>query len=476
MQFSVEKVIFTHLLQDREYGSKVLPYLKTDYFSSQVYKTLFEVMEGHVNKYHAYPSPEAVKVDLTNRDNLLEDVYTNSIKLVDEISKEVLQDTDPVWLLNTTEQFCQEQAIHNALSESIRIREDKTRQTWGKIPQILSDALAVSFDSNLGHDYLEDYKKRYEFYHQQFKRVPLELEYLDRITRGGFKEKTLNLIIGGVNVGKSLIMCSMAAYALMRGFKVLYITLEMAEEEICRRIDANVLDVAVNDIEGLPRESYYKKVERVLTRTNGKLLVKEYPSSTASCNDFRHYIRELKLKKKFVPDIIFIDYLNICNSYRHKSLDNSYGHGKAVAEEMRGLGGELKVPIVSGCQFNRKGFESSNPGLSDMAESFAIAGVADFAVAVTSNEIMDKLGQYLFKQVKNRYSRTDKYRKWLVGVDKDKMRLFDLDPKAQESIIDDSGIPDEEIDQIMNDSPVMDNTEFGERDKIQTGRKFEGFK
>lgn len=476
MDTNIETVIFSHLVDNREYGSKVIPFLKKDYFTTPVYQSIYELIDTHVTKHNTLPSKEALQIDLQNKTNLNEKVYEGCNELIATLNND--KSTDLNWLIENTENFCKERALHNALNEAIEIRQGDSKKPFNAIPSILQDALAVSFQTHIGHDYLEDAEARYDYFHNPVARVPSGVEYIDRITKGGFKKKTLNLLIGGTNVGKSLCLCHLAASNLARGKNVLYITMEMAEEEISNRIDANLLDVELDFLENLTKDTYMKKINRIRKQLNSKLIVHEYPNSSASVIHFQNLINELKLKKNFIPDIIYIDYLNICASSKVKSGGGLYEYNKSVAEELRALGSYNNVPIVSAIQFNRAGMNNSNPGMENSAESLGIPFTADLMVGIISNDTLESLGQYLFKQLKNRYGSKAKNKKWLVGVDYGKMRLYDLEPEAQKGMddINSDEIPDEE------DKPVMDSSDFGLKDKersisnkFKKKRNFSGF-
>jgi archaellum biogenesis ATPase FlaH len=446
----IEKTILSNLVFNEDFTRKTLPFLQIDYFTDYTERTLFDLIDTYVKKYNKIPSKEAISIDLSNRNDINEDHFKSCKSYIDELDIDPLTQSD--WLLNQTEKFCQDRAIHNAIYESIKILDDKTgAKAKGSIPKILSDALAVSFDSSIGHDFLEDYGPRYDFYHMKEKRVPFDLEYLNKITKGGLPIKTLNVALAGTGVGKSLFMCHCAAANLTAGLKVLYITMEMAEERIAERIDANLLNTPIDELELLPRDVYEKKVTRVREKTNGKLIIKEYPTASAGSANFRHLLNELKIKRDFVPDIIYIDYLNICSSSRIKfgANVNSYTYIKAIAEELRGLAVEFAVPIVTATQTTRSGYSNSDVELTDTSESFGLPATADFMFALISSEQLQDLNQIMIKQLKNRYNDPTMYRKFVVGVDRGKMRLYDVEQSGQEDLL---------------DSPVMDNTQFGEQD------------
>jgi len=384
-----------------------------------------------------------------NEDSLNEQIFEGCVEYLSNLEK---SDTDEEWLLDKTEEFCQEKAVYNAIMESIGIIDGRDKEkTKGAIPEILSKALSVSFDSSIGHDWIEDFQARYEFYHKVEERIPFDLEYLNAITKGGLPSKTLTCILAGTGVGKSLAMCHFAANNLMDNKKVLYITMEMAEERISERIDANLLDCSLDDLKDLPFKMYEKKVERIRSKTEGKLIVKEYPTASAGAGHFRHLLNELRLKRNFVPDIIYIDYLNICASSRMKygSNVNTYMMIKSIAEELRGLAVEKNVPIVTATQTTRGGFTNSDPGLEDTSESFGLPATTDLMFALVSSEELEALNQIMVKQLKNRFNDPTSNKRFVVGVDRGKMRLYDVEQSAQ--------------DELVNDNPVMDNAVFGSR-------------
>lgn len=465
---AIETTILNHLVFNEEYGRKVIPFLKDEYFSDHKDRLIFKLITEYVDKYNSFPSKEALVIDLTNKDGLNETSFKECKDIIEKLEAE---DSKIDWLLDQTEKFCQDKAIYNAIMASIGILDDSSGKTSkGAIPQILSDALAVSFDTHIGHDFIEDADTRYEFYHTKETRVPFDLEYFNKITQGGLPKKTLNVALAGTGVGKSLFMCHCAAHNMLAGMNVLYITLEMAEERIAERIDANLLDVAVDDLKILPKDIYDKKIERIRGKTTGKLIVKEYPTACAGSANFRHLLNELKIKKNFVPEIIYIDYLNICMSSRikHGANVNSYTLVKAIAEELRGLAVEFNVPIVTATQTTRAGYTSSDLGLEDTSESFGLPATADFMFGLQRSEGMDDLSQIVVKQLKNRYSDPGINRRFIIGVDRSKMRLYDVEQVAQKDLL---------------DGPVMDNTKFGQEDyerglpkKKFDKSMFEGFK
>ena len=467
---SVEQLIITNLVYNEEYGRKIIPFLKEEYFPDYTYKTVYNLINDYVKNYNAFPTIEALAIDLTNKEGLNEETFKRCKDALSGIKKED-KPSELQWLIDQTEKFCQEKAVYNAIMTSIQILDDKSGKTSkGAIPQILSDALGVSFDTHIGHDFIEDADARYEFYHTKEVRVPFDLSYLNKITQGGLPKKTLNIALAGTGVGKSLFMCHCAAANLTAGLNVLYITLEMAEERIAERIDANLLDIPVDELKLTPKDSYDKKINRIKRKTEGKLVIKEYPTACAGSANFRHLLNELKIKKNFAPDIIYIDYLNICTSsrIRHGANVNSYTLVKAIAEELRGLAVEFGVPIVSATQTTRTGYSSSDVGLEDTSESFGLPATADFMFALISTEELAELGQIMVKQLKNRYYDPNIDRRFIVGVDRSKMRLYDVEQSAQDDIL---------------DGPVMDNTKFGEENFERSKPKkqfnkaaFEGFK
>ena len=466
---AIEITILNHLVYDEEYARKVIPFLKDDYFSDYKDRLVFQLVKEYVDKYNTFPSKEALAIDLSNKDGVNEETFKQCKELISGLTEE--KDTKLDWLLDQTEKFCQDKAVYNAIMASIGILDDSTGKTSkGAIPQILSDALAVSFDTNIGHDFIEDANSRYEFYHAKEVRVPFDLDYFNKITQGGLPKKTLNIALAGTGVGKSLFMCHCAAANMISGLNVLYITMEMAEERIAERIDANLLDTPIDELKILPKDVYDKKIARIRNKTAGKLIVKEYPTASAGSANFRHLLNELKLKKNFCPEIIYIDYLNICMSSRikHGANVNSYTLIKAIAEELRGLAVEFNVPIVSATQTTRSGYSSSDLGLEDTSESFGLPATADFMFGLQRNEEMDDLNQIVVKQLKNRYNDPGINRRFVIGVDRGKMRLYDVENSAQEDLM---------------DGPVMDKTKFGAEDYERSLPKkkfdksaFEGFK
>jgi len=440
----LEQTILKNLIYNEEYLRKVLPFLKTDYFTDKTEKVIFDEITAFTQKYNSTPTIEAIALSVKERRTLTDVEVEKSDTYLAEIEKLKGEESKIQWLVDKTEKFCQEKAIYNAVLGSISILDGKDKNhDKGQIPKILSDALSVSFDNSVGHDYLENSEERYEFYHRKEERIPFDLEFFNRITKGGLPAKTLNIALAGTGVGKSLFMCHVAAGCMSQGKNVLYITLEMAEEKIAERIDANLLNVTIDDLMELPKDMYEKKVERIRRMTTGKLIIKEYPTASASTTHFRTLLNELNLKKSFVPDIIFVDYLNICCSSRIKpgSNINSYTYVKSIAEELRGLAVEFGVPIVSATQTTRSGFTSSDPGLEDTSESFGLPATADLMFALITSEELEELNQIMVKQLKNRYADPTHYKRFTVGIDRAKMKLYDVEQSAQQGIADAGDTP-----------------------------------
>lgn len=466
---NLEQKILKHLLVDEEYTRKTLPFIRSEYFQESSEKLLFDEIQNYVTKYNAMPTKEALVIEVDKKVNLSDDQHKKTIALIKEITIDT-EISDTKWLIDATESFCQEKAIYNGIMQSIQILDNKTgteKLDKGSIPKILADALSVSFDNHVGHDFIDDAETRYDFYHRVEKRIPFDLDYLNRITKGGLAEKSLNIVLAGTGVGKSLFMCHCAAANLTMGKNVLYITLEMAEERIAERIDANLLNVELDRLIGLPKETYVKKVSSLREKTKGKLIIKEYPTASANVSHFNHLLNELKLKRQFIPDIIYVDYLNICSSSRMKmgASINSYTYIKAIAEELRGLAVEHKVPVVSATQTTRSGYSNSDVGLEDTSESFGLPATADLMFALISTEELADLNQIMVKQLKNRYSDPTTNKRFVIGVDRAKMRLYDAEESAQTNISD-SGQED--------DTPIFDKSDFGKR--MKTDRDFSKLK
>jgi replicative DNA helicase len=435
----LELAILKNLIYNDEYSKRVLPFIHEDYFSDNTERLIFKEVKSFINKYETLPTHEALVINITESPNLIEEDVRDSLTVLRELEKNKNEPTDKAWLTEQSEFFCQDRAIHNAIMESVQILDGRTsKKAKGEIPKLLSDALAVSFDSNVGHDYITDYSARYEFYHKVESRVKFDLDLFNKITKGGLPNKTLNILLAGTGVGKSMFMCHMSAACISQGLNVLYITMEMAEERIAERIDANLLNISLNDIEKISKQEFESRFKKLQSKTNGKLIIKEYPTASASVLHFRALMTELRMKKSFKPDIVFIDYLNICSSSRVKQGGsiNSYTYIKNIAEELRGFAVEHDVPVFSATQTTRSGFTNSDIGLEDTSESFGLPATADFMFALISTEELEQLNQIMVKQLKNRYNDPSYYKKFVVGVDRSKMRLYDAEQSAQEDIID----------------------------------------
>jgi len=441
-QSRIEKTIINSLFFKEEYTRKVLPFIKEEYFGNRVEQLLFGEVFKFVEKYNNLPTKDAILIELNSRRDINEEELQHIKDYVNSIEN---SEADEQWLLETTEKFCKDRAVHNAVLSGIKILDGKDKkQTPEAIPHILSDALAVSFDKSVGHDYIEDAEARFKFYHTKEKRYQFDLDYMNRITKGGVPSKTLNIALAGTGVGKSLFMCHVASSYLLQGLNVLYITLEMAEERIAERIDANLLDVTMEDLHEMPKQLYDGKISKLREKTQGQLIVKEYPTASAHAGHFKSLINELALKKSFRPDVIFIDYLNICASSRFKGGNiSSYFYIKAIAEELRGLAVEHNVPIFSATQTTRTGFVSTDIGLEDTSESFGLPATADFMFALMSNEELEALGQMKVKQLKNRYNDPSVNRAFIIGVDRAKMRLYDVQQSSQ-NIVDANQVDEKE--------------------------------
>ena len=446
-----EQLILSNFVTNDSYMRKVGPFLKKSYFEG-VYKLIFSEIATYANKYNKLPTQEALRLQITESDNINESNYNETLELLPTLFEK--KDQDQQWLYDVTEKWCQDRAVYLAIMESIQIIDGKHQTlTKNSLPDVLQKALSVSFDTNVGHDYIENVDSRYEFYHTQEDRIPFDLQYFNTITKGGLPNKTLNIALAGTGVGKSLFMCHCAAGALSQGKDVLYITMEMAEERIAERIDANLLNCPIDQIPNLSKAMFRDRVREIGEKTEGTLIIKEYPTGQAHTNHFRALLEELRLKKKFSPDIIFVDYLNICASSRMKGMGgsiNSYTYIKAIAEELRGLAVEFDLPIVSATQTTRSGFANSDPGLEDTSESFGLPATADLMFALVSNEELENLGQIMVKQLKNRYNDPNANKRFVVGIDRSKMRLFDVDESQQTLTKED-------------DIPVFDRTPTGDK-------------
>ena len=457
MNLRIEQTILRNLLTDEKYMRKVLPFIKPDYFEGP-YRTLFKEAGKFVAKYNKLPTQESFLVELNEHSNLSSDQFTTAVDIASTLFEG--DNVDEEWLMDNTEKWCQDRAIYNAVMESITIIDGKhDTLTKNALPELLTKALGVAFDTNVGHDYIENVEERYEFYHTEEDRTPFDLELFNTITKGGVPNKTLNIALAGTGVGKSLFMCHVGASALVDGKNVLYITMEMAEERIAERIDANLLNVPIDQLDKMSKDMFTSKIADLARKTTGRLVVKEYPTGSAHSGHFRALLNELKLKKQFVPDIIFIDYLNICASSRMKGMGgaiNSYTYIKAIAEELRGLAVEFDVPIFSATQTTRSGYSNTDVGLEDTSESFGLPATADLMFALISTEELEQQGQIMVKQLKNRYNDPTYHKRFVVGVDRSRMRLFDVDETQQT---------------LMDDTPV-----FEKSDSHEQMSKFKDFK
>jgi len=439
----IENKILSNLIHVEDYMRKVIPFIKDVYFDNVSEKIIFQEILDFINQYDGLPTKSVLTIEVENRKDLSEDMFKECVGIIDSFTDEKV---DQTWLVDSTEKWCKERAVYLALMESVKIADGKDeKKNRDAIPSILSEALSVSFDDHIGHDYFADAESRYEFYHLKEDKIQFDLDMFNKITKGGLPRKTLNIALAGTGVGKSLFMCHQAASCLMEGKNVLYITLEMAEERIAERIDANLFNVDIKSIIELPKPMYDTKVEKITKKTHGQLIIKEYPTASAHAGHFRALLNELHLKKSFTPDIIFIDYLNICSSSRYKgTIVNSYTFVKAIAEELRGLAVEANLPIVSATQTTRSGFGSTDVDLTDTSESFGLPATADFMFALISTEELEALNQIMVKQLKNRYNDPTMYKRFVVGIDRSKMKLYNVEDSAQKNIVD-SGQDDSEV-------------------------------
>ena len=431
---SLEFTILNNLVTNDQFRRQAFPYLKKEYFEEEHNKLLFDLISNFIDKYEKCPTKESLAIDLQNVTSLTDQQFKISLEAIDKVNNEKL---DQTWLVDSTEEWCRNRAIYLSLLESIQIADGKDeKKDKGAIPSILSDAIAVSFDNRIGHDYLTNYQERFEYYNRVEEKVPFDLSMFNKITKGGLSNKTLNVALAGTGVGKSLFMCHVAAATLLQGKNVLYITCEMSEEKIAERIDANLLGVNIQDIADLPKQIFESKVNKLIKKTKGKLIIKEYPTASAHVGHFKSLLNELSLKTSFKPDLIFVDYLNICASQRFKgAVVNSYTYVKAIAEELRGLAVENNVPIISATQTTRSGYGSSDVDLTDTSESFGLPATADFMFALITTEESEQLGQILVKQLKNRYNDPTMNKRFAIGVDRSKMKLYDVEQSAQDNIV-----------------------------------------
>ena len=461
MEKRLEQTILKNLIQSEEFARKVIPFLKSEYFTEVDEKTVFAEVKDYFDKYTKNPTTEALLINLDNSTTLTDNVVQSSKRLVGQLHDDS-EETPQSWLVEETEKWCKDRAIYIAVMNSIDVLDNKSQRSTGEIPELLKDALSVSFDTHIGHDVLEDSDERFEFYHTEEEKIPFDLEYFNKITKGGLPNKTLNICLAGTGVGKSLFMCHQAASCLMMGKNVLYITLEMSEERIAERIDANTMNVPMKEIPDLNKKMFDKKIDKLKNKTQGKLIIKEYPTAQAHVGHFRHLLQELDIKKDFQPDIIFIDYLNICASSRIKpgAGANSYTLVKSIAEELRGLAVEYDVPMVSATQTTRSGYGSTDIGLEDTSESFGLPATADLMFALITSDELEELDQLVVKQLKNRYNDPTIFKRFVIGIDRSRMKLYDCEQEAQEELID-SALQDD-------DAPVFD--------RVRGAEKFHDFK
>ena len=463
----IEQQILSNLIFDETYCRKVIPFLKREYFSERKEAVIVTQIVDFFNKYNKPLTPDILAIEVSNAKGITDKEVGD---IGDYIKTLVHAPVNEDWLLENTEKFCKDRAVYNAIMSAIKIYEGKDgTHNQDAIPSLVSDALAVSFDSSVGHDYLDDFASRYDYYHRVEEKIPFDLDMFNKITKGGLSKKTLNIALAGTGVGKSLFMCHVGASCLVQGKNVLYITMEMAEERIAERIDANLLNLTMDELKVVDKDIYETRIQKLVKKTQGKLIVKEYPTASAHAGHFRALLEELKLKRDFMPDIIFIDYLNICSSQRMKQGGsvNSYTYVKAIAEELRGLAVEYNVPIVSATQTTRSGYTNSDPGLEDTSESFGLPATADFMFALVSNEELEQLNQIIVKQLKNRYNDPSYFKRFVIGIDRAKMKLYDVEASAQEGLSD--------AGHVKDDKPLFDKSDFGSRMK-ESQRDFQGFK
>ncbi len=450
MQSRLELLILKNLFTSDTYTRKVIPYIRDEFFSEREERLIFLNIKSYFEKYNQNPTHEALTIQMNEASGLNQDELSSALHIVSQC-KSSTEETPEEFLLDETEKWCKDRAVYNAVMDSITILDKNSKRSKGEIPELLKDALAVSFDQHIGHDWMENADQRYDFYHTEEEKLPFDLDLLNKITKGGLPNKTLNIIMAGTGVGKSLFMCHCAANNLMMGKNVLYISMEMSEEKIAERIDANLMNVPLQDLSDLPKDMYDKKIKSIRDKTVGRLVVKEYPTAAAHTGHFRHLLQELSLKKDFVPDIIYIDYLNICASSRIKpgSNANTYTYVKSIAEEVRGLAVEHDIPVMSATQTNRTGFTSTDVGLEDTSESFGLPATADLMLALISTEELEDLDQIMVKQLKNRYNDPSYYRRFVIGVDRSRMKLYDCEQSAQ--------------DELHDAGPAFDNSDTGKR-------------
>ena len=459
MMDKLEVIILKNLVYNEKFCRKVLPFIKPEYFESHEERVVFDEINKYVQQYQTQPPINAIAIECERRTDLSSDGFQNILTLLKTFTEDKV---DFEWLINTTEKWCKDRAVYLSLLESIKIADGKDKtKSRDAIPSILSEALGVCFDEHVGHDYIDDFETRYDFYHRKEEKIPFDLEFFNKITKGGLPSKTLNIALAGTGVGKSLFMCHVAASSLLQGKNVLYITMEMAEERIAERIDANLLNINIQQLVDLPKQMYETKIIKLAQKTVGKLIIKEYPTASAHSGHFTSLLNELALKKGFKPDIIFIDYLNICASSRYKgSIVNSYTYVKAIAEELRGLAVEFNVPIVSATQTTRSGYSSTDVDLTDTSESFGLPATADLMFALISTEELEQLNQILVKQLKNRYNDPTMNKRFIIGIDRAKMRLYDVDQSAQTDLVDSGQDLDEEPEDLFKGKTRKNFSDF----------------
>ena len=461
----IENTVLANLIFNDDYYRRVYPYIKSEYFDDNTQKKIFETYSHYVDEFKEPPSIEALKISIDKRKDLNEDAYKNVMDQVSELKRD--PDTNLDWLVSETEKFCQDKDLFNAIRKAILVIDGEDKEMdKGSLPELLSNSLSVSFDTSIGHDYLEDYEGRYDFYHRKEERLPFDIDLLNKVTKGGLPRKSMSVLLATTGGGKSLVKCHMAASYLMHGKNVLYITMEMAEERIAERIDANMMDVTLDELKELPRDVYEKRINRIQSKTTGKLVVKEYPTGSAHVGHFRHLLNELRMKRGFTPDVIFIDYLNICASARVKgaAAANSYTLVKSIAEEVRGLAMEYNAAVVTSSQFNRDGYGNSDVDLTNTSESMGITHTADCILGLITSEDLDNLGQLMIKQLKNRWGDLGYYRRFVVGIDRAKMKIYDLEDSAQNGVSQD-GPQAGKLPKPDNDAPIFDKGSFGGKEK-----------
>lgn len=452
----IEKTILSNLIHNDEYYRKVFPYVKEEYFDDNSLRKIFSTYSDYVNEYKDPPSIEALKISIDKRKDLNESSYKEVVTLIDELK--VDKDTNHQFLVDETEKFCQDKDLYNSIRKAILILDGQDKENdKGAIPKILSDSLGISFDTHIGHDFLEDFESRHEYYHREEERLPFDIEILNKITKGGIPRKSMTVLLATTGGGKSLVKCHMAATSLMFGKSVLYITMELAEEEVARRIDANIMDITLDEVKEVPLDVFEKRMSRYKSKTPGKLIIKEYPTGSAHAGHFRHLLNELRMKKNFVPDVVFVDYLNICSSSRVKgaAAANSYTLVKSIAEEIRGLAMEFDIAIVTSSQFNRSGYDNSDVDLTNTSESMGITHTADAIFGLITSEDLESLGQIMIKQLKNRWGDLGYYRRFVVGIDRSKMKLFNLEDGAQRNVQSENTNKD--------DKPAFDKSNFAQQ-------------